>query len=218
MGVRTVCTYTNCHLTLDTVDICTFNQSFVVHRPHQLELLENVSVSHKSWIANGVLNQWKHGEKTVICFNVNFIKFEASCMTTHITHPYVLLLLLGWNWLPSSSCFHEATWWRVVDVARIQSAWPWGGRLQLTRARWSDSIDLAAELPALQEIQSVLKQLATESGVVGDEKSDMIWKTEMGLEMDNQELMRLHHSVDGLQDFVLKCLRCKERVLTCPIV
>ena len=50
----------------------------------------------------------------------------------------------------------------------IQSAWPWGGRLQLTRARWSDSIDLAAELPALQEIQSVLKQLATESGVVGE--------------------------------------------------
>ena len=95
---------------------------------------------------------------------------------------------------PSSSCFLGATWWwRVVDIARIQSAWPWGGRLQLTgaRLRWSDSIDLAAELPALQEIQSVLKQLATESGVVGDEKSDMIWKTEMGLEMQNQELMGL---------------------------
>lgn len=76
---------------------------------------------------------------------------------------------------PSSSCFLGATWC-VVDVARIQSAWPWGGRLQLTGARWSDSIDLAAELPALQEIdyRSVLKQLATESGVVGGENSDMI--------------------------------------------
>lgn len=27
--------------------------------------------------------------------------------------------------------------------------------------------------------------------------------------MDDQELMGLRHSVDGLQDFVLKCLRCK---------
>lgn len=98
---------------------------------------------------------------------------------------------------PSSSCFLGATWWRVVDVARIQSAWPWAGRLQLTGARWSDSIDLAAELPALQEIQSVLKQLATESGVEGGEKSDMIWKTEMGLEMDNQELMGLYTSWCG---------------------
>ncbi len=155
-----------------------------------------------SWI-NGNMKK-----KSSYIFQCEFCKFWGVLHD----YTYTLICFVAVAGLklkpPSCSCFLGATWW-CVDVARIQSAWPWQGRLQLTRSRWSDSIDLAAELPALQEIQSVLKQLATESGVVGGENSDMICNTEMGLEMENQELMGLHHSMDGLQDFFLKCLRCK---------